>query len=94
MTALEEKVYKKLVETLEVDKSLLEGFDENSTIFGEAEPGQVSMGLDSIDSLEMLVMIEETWGLEEISGEDMTKLTTIKEIANYIESHLPEGKSL
>ena len=91
MTSLEEKVYKKIIETMDVDESELSGFDENSPLFGEAEPGTVSMNLDSIDSLELVVMIEKEWGLGEISSEDMTTMKTVKIIADYIQAHLPEG---
>ena len=90
MTELEEQVYRKIIETMDVDESALTGFTETSAIFGEAEPGEVSMGLDSIDSLELLVMIEKEWGLGEIPGEDMINLDTVKSIAGYIESHLPK----
>lgn len=91
MTSLEEKVYKKIIETMDVDESELSGFDESSPLFGEAEPGKASMNLDSIDSLELVVMIEKEWGLGEISSEDMATMKTIKVIADYIQSHLPEG---
>jgi acyl carrier protein len=49
------------------------------------------MNLDSIDSLELVVMIEKEWGLGEISSEDMTTMKTVKIIADYIQAHLPEG---
>lgn len=94
MTQLEEQVYRKIIETMDVDESSLTGFDENSPLFDEAEPGGVSMGLDSIDSLELLVMIEKEWKLGEIPGEDMLKLTTVKNIADYIQSRLKEKGTL
>ena len=87
MTPLEEKVYKKIVETMDVDVSELQGFNETSPLFGEAEEGQPSMGLDSIDSLELVVMIEKEWGLGEVASEDMAKMTTVKAIADYIAAH-------
>ena len=88
MTKLEKKVYNKMIETMDLDESELEGFDENSPIFeGDNEEGKISMNLDSIDSLELIVMIEKEWGLGEIDGEDMKELRTIKAIADYIKKH-------
>ncbi|MBR4696022.1 MAG: acyl carrier protein [Selenomonadaceae bacterium] len=92
MTQLEEKVYRELIKTMALDESALGGFDENSPIFGDPQPGQVSMNLDSVDSLELLVMIEKEWGLPEIPIEDMTRLTTVKEIAAYVTEHLQKGE--
>ncbi len=87
MTELEKKVYNKMIETMDLDESELEGFDENSPIFEGDNNGSVSMNLDSIDSLELVVMIEKEWGLGEIDGEDMKKMRTVKAIADYIKEH-------
>ena len=87
MTELEKKVYDKMIETMDLDESELEGFDENSPIFEGDNEGKVSMNLDSIDSLELVVMIEKEWGLGEIDGEDMKGLRTVKAIADYIKEH-------
>lgn len=87
MTKLEQKVFEKMIETLDLNADELKGVDENSPIFEGENNGVPSMNLDSIDSLELVVMIEKEWGLGEISGEDMKKLTTIKAIADYIKEH-------
>ena len=87
MTKLEQKVFEKMVETLDLNAAELKGVDENSPIFEGDNDGKPSMNLDSIDSLELVVMIEKEWGLGEISGEDMKKMTTIKAIADYIKEH-------
>lgn len=87
MTPLEQKVYDKIVKTMDLDVSELEGVDENSPLFGEVKEGEPSFGLDSIDSLELVVMIESTWGLGEIPSEEMAKLRTVKAIADYVTEH-------
>lgn len=87
MTKLEQKVFEKMIETLDLNAEELKGVDENSPIFEGENNGVPSMNLDSIDSLELVVMIEKEWGLGEIKGEDMKKLTTIKAIADYIKEH-------
>ena len=91
MTKLEQTVMDKLVEKMDIDTSNLEAFDENSPIFAsQTEDGEASMDLDSIDALELAVMIEREWGLKEISAEDMLTFRTVKAIASYIESHAGE----
>lgn len=87
MTTLEQKIFEKMIETLDLNADELKGVDENSPIFEGENNGVPSMNLDSIDSLELVVMIEKEWGLGEISGDDMKKLTTIKAIADYIKEH-------
>ena len=87
MTKLEQKVFEKMIETLDLNAEELKGVDENSPIFEGDSEGKVSIILDSIDSLELVVMIEKEWGLGEISGEDMKKMRTIKAIADYIKEH-------
>lgn len=95
MTELESKIYRKLVETMDLDENELEGFTEKSPIF-TPRPGTslpevtVSMNLDSIDSLELAVMLEKEWDISEISTNDMAKFDTIKDIADYL---LANGKS-
>lgn len=86
MNSLEKKIYDKIVEKMEVDETEIPGFDENSLIFGEAEEGQVSMALDSIDYLELIVLIYDEWGIN-VPQEDISELTTIKRIADYIIEH-------
>jgi len=87
LTTLEQKIFEKMIETLDLNADELKGVDENSPIFEGENNGVPSMNLDSIDSLELVVMIEKEWGLGEISGDDMKKLTTIKAIADYIKEH-------
>lgn len=87
MTKLEQKVFEKMIETMDLNAAELKDIDENSPIFEGDNEGKPSMNLDSIDSLELVVMIEKEWGLGEISGEDMKKMTTIKAIADYIKAH-------
>ena len=93
MTALEQEVYEKIVANMDVDTSELQGFDENCPLFGEGTPERPSMNLDSIDSLELTILIEKEWGLGEIAREDMVKMLTVKAIADYIEAQRKvEGK--
>lgn len=86
MNELENKIFHKIVEKMDINESEIEGFDENSPIFGTARDDEVSLELDSIDSLELVVLIYDEWGID-VPTEDMPKLRTIKCIANYIREH-------
>ena len=44
------------------------------------------LGADSLDVVELVMALEEEFGLE-ISDEDAEKLSTVKEAIGYIESH-------
>lgn len=83
MDKLERKIYEKIIEKMDIDESEIEGFDENSLIFGTSEDGKVSLELDSIDSLELVVLIYDEWNID-VSAEDMPRLKTLRSIADYI----------
>ena len=85
MTELEAKVFDELFKTMDLKKEDFPNFTENDTIFVNDNNGGVGLDLDSIDSLEMLIMIEKEWNLPEIEGEDVRKLRTVKSIAEYIQ---------
>ena len=85
MTNLEKKIFDKLIERLNIAPSDIEGVDENSPLFeGSGEP---SFNLDSLDSLELIFLIENEFGFE-VPTEDMSKFTTIKAVAEYVEARL------
>lgn len=45
------------------------------------------LGADSLDIVELVMALEEKFGLE-ISDEDAEKITTIDDAVNYIDGHL------
>lgn len=47
------------------------------------------LGCDSLDAVELLMAVEEEFGLE-ISDADAEKITTVGEAQAYIEKHLKE----
>lgn len=87
MTELETKIYKKIVEKMDLDEAELVGFDENSPLFvasDETAPESVvTMGLDSIDWLELVVLIEKEWDIE-VKGDAIDNFNSIKSIADYV----------
>ena len=74
--AVEEKVKSIIVEQLGVDAN--EVTPEASFVD--------DLGADSLDTVELVMALEEEFGLE-ISDEDAEKITRVKEAIDYIEKH-------
>jgi acyl carrier protein len=81
MQDLFEDLKKNLVETLNLMDVGLEDITLDTTFFQEG------LGLDSIDILELVVMIEETYGVR-IENRELGEqvFTTVGNLANYISS--------
>ena len=76
MASVEEKVKHIIVEQLGVDEEEV-----------KAEASFVDdLGADSLDVVELVMALEEEFGLE-ISDEDAEKLRTVKQAVEYIGSH-------
>ena len=76
MASVEEKVKHIIVEQL--------GVDEDG---GKPAPSFVDdLGADSLDVVELVMALEEEFGLE-ISDEDAEKLATVQQATEYIAKH-------
>jgi len=76
MAAVEEKVKHIIVEQLGVDED-------------EVKPEAKfvdDLGADSLDVVELIMALEEEFGLE-ISDEDAEKLVSVRQAIEYIDSH-------
>ena len=82
---LEKQVYDQIIERLDLDEETVNGFT-NETILFDLGDGQENLGLDSVDALELVTMIYETWEID-VPAEDMKKLYSVNAIANYIREH-------
>ncbi len=79
-SSVEDKVKQIIVEQLGVDES-------------EVTPTASfidDLGADSLDTVELVMALEEGFGME-IPDEDAEKITTVKEAINYIETHSPKS---
>ena len=76
MASVEEKVKHIIVEQLGVDEEEVKG--EASFVD--------DLGADSLDVVELVMALEEEFGLE-ISDEDAEKLTTVKHAVDYIQAN-------
>lgn len=74
-----------LVKQLNLEETLPDNFDENTPLFGEG------LGLDSIDSLELVVLLERNYGLKlKDPKEGRTVFYSIRSMAEYIHNNSPK----
>ena len=79
-SSVEDKVKQIIVEQLGVDES-------------EVTPTASfidDLGADSLDTVELVMALEEGFGME-IPDEEAEKITTVKDAINYIEAHSPKS---
>jgi acyl carrier protein len=79
-SSVEDKVKQIIVEQLGVDEA-------------EVTPTASfidDLGADSLDTVELVMALEEGFGME-IPDEDAEKITTVKDAINYIEAHQPKS---
>ena len=84
---IESKIAHKIVERLELTGVDADSISPCAGLF-ESVPGEgENLGLDSVDGLELVVLIYEEWGIK-VNANDMPGLTTIGRIADYIRERL------
>ena len=83
--AFTEKIRDSLISHLDIDDNTLARMTDDTIIFitGDDRP---NLGLDSIDSLELVTMIFELFGYE-VPAEDVKKLYSVNAIAAYLNEH-------
>ena len=83
-----EELKVKLIELLNLTDVTPENFDENAQLVGG------DLGIDSIDVLEMVVMVEKDYGVvinsQEVGEKVFASLTSL---ADFIQAHTP-GKTV
>ena len=77
-------VYDKIIEML-CEQFGLEAseLNENTTFIDD-------IGIDSVDVVELIVEVEDEFGLDEIPEEELKKLRTIGDLAAYVTAHTDE----
>lgn len=80
MEKLIETLKEQLIEALNLEEMTAAEIDENAPLFG-AE----GLGLDSIDALEIIVLLEKNYGIRlKNAAEGKDIFTNIANIANYV----------
>lgn len=83
MSELEKEVLEVVCEKFELDDETKEAFNIDAPLFSEEDGG---LGLDSIDSLELVVGIKERFGVR-VTDKDIEALRSVKTIAEFIKNN-------
>lgn len=76
------KIKEQVIEVLNLEDIEPEDIDTDAQLFGDG------LGLDSIDALELIVLLEKQYGLKIEDPKDGKKIFySIRTIAEYIEEH-------
>ena len=78
---LKEKIKQAIITKLDLDDEIKEELDYDTQLFGDE-----GIGLDSMDSLELVTLIYDEWRID-VPSEDMKKLVSVNAIAEYIEGY-------
>jgi len=88
MNTLTEELKVKIIDILNLSDLSPENFDENDRLVGG------SLGIDSIDVLEMVVMVERDYGVVINSQEVGEKIfSSLASLAEYIKENTPGSSS-
>lgn len=79
MENLNTTLKQQIIESLNLQGMKPEDIDDNAPLFGDG------LGLDSIDSLELMVLLERNYGIKiEDAREGRNVLTSVQTMAEYI----------
>lgn len=82
MAELIEKLKKEIIEVLNLEDLELEDIETDSPLFGDG------LGLDSIDALELIVLLEKNYGIKlEDPKEGKIVFYSVQTMADYIEAN-------
>lgn len=82
MEDLKVTLKQQIIESLNLQGMKPEDIDDNAPLFGEG------LGLDSIDSLELMVLLERNYGIKiEDAREGRTILASVQTMADYIQAN-------
>ena len=82
MEALKEELKNKIITTLNLEDITLEDINDNDPLFGDG------LGLDSIDALELIVILDKDYGIKLVDPkEGKTIFQSIETMAAYIDAN-------
>ena len=82
MEELKNTLKQQIIESLNLQGMKPEEIDDNAPLFGDG------LGLDSIDSLELMVLLERNYGIKiEDAREGRKVLESVSSMAAYIKEH-------
>lgn len=82
MEALKQELKEKIIAILNLEDINLEDINDNDPLFGDG------LGLDSIDALELIVMLDKDYGIKLVDPkEGKTIFQSIETMATYISAN-------
>jgi acyl carrier protein len=79
---LTEKLKKEIIEVLNLEDTKPEDIDTDAPLFGDG------LGLDSIDALELIVLLEKNYGIKIEDPKEGRKIfTSVRTMADFILEH-------
>jgi acyl carrier protein len=82
MQELTEKLKKEIIEVLNLEDVKPEDIDTDAPLFGDG------LGLDSIDALELIVLLEKNYGIKIEDPKEGRKIfTSVRTMADFILEH-------
>ncbi len=82
MEALKQELKEKIIAVLNLEDITLEDINDNDPLFGDG------LGLDSIDALELIVMMDKDYGIKLVDPkEGKTIFQSIETMATYIKEN-------
>ncbi|PSG90468.1 phosphopantetheine-binding protein [Aurantibacter aestuarii] len=80
--SLQLELKEKIIELLNLEDIAVEDIDNSDALFGDG------LGLDSIDALELIVMLDKDYGIKLTNPNDGKAIfQSIDVLANYIKTH-------
>jgi len=82
MSELTQELKEKIITQLNLEDVSVEDLQDDTPLFGEG------LGLDSIDALELIVMLDKSYGIKLADPKEGRKIfETIQTMADYIEAN-------
>ncbi|MBQ7551172.1 MAG: acyl carrier protein [Bacteroidales bacterium] len=82
MEELINELKKEIIEVLNLEGMTPEDIDENAPLFGEG------LGLDSIDALELIVLMEKNYGIKLANAAEGREIfKSVRVMAEYVKEH-------
>ncbi|EAP87863.1 MULTISPECIES: phosphopantetheine-binding protein [Croceibacter] len=82
MEALKQELKEKIIEQLNLEDVAVEDIEDNDALFGDG------LGLDSIDALELIVMLDKDYGIKLTDPQDGKRIfESVEVMATYIKEH-------
>jgi len=84
MSELTQELKERIIKQLNLEDITLDDLQDDTPLFGDG------LGLDSIDALELIVMLDKSYGIKLADPKEGRKVfETIQTMADYIEANRP-----